>query len=214
MRSLNLYVLIGVLVALLSGCGERPRKASTLTVVLVGAEHASVNVWLTGGGLREARSASGDGPEYVFRDVPRGTYVVSLDPDYEDWASHCVAYREVVVGEEQHTETIPIPAGKLVVTTRFQSLPPPTHRADLAVARVERLSSGRADPTYRQWLFVTPKDGSWTGELDYLDPGEYRITFFTVDYEMPKPLRSTDRCSQDIVVDEALLERGTVTLTY
>lgn len=204
------------------GCSEPPATSCDLTVVLSGPEAEAVNVWLEGGRLGEPQMASGDGPEYVFRGVQPGRYLVTLDPDYEDWSSHCVAYTEVELSGGHQTVSMRVPEHGVVVIAKFQTVAAPVLQRhplevdgeDLAVARVERLCDGEADPVYRQWLFVEPRGDAWSGELGYLERGVYRITFFTVDYDKPKDSRTIDLCSADVVLDERALKSGTVDLAF
>ncbi|MHC4503415.1 MAG: hypothetical protein ACYTFI_08930 [Planctomycetota bacterium] len=197
------------------GCTKTPPGNCTLHVVLAGAEGDAITVCLAEGNLTEPKQAEGYGPEYEFGGLSPGRYLITLEPDSEDWDTHCIGYREVEVTGRQHTVAMTVARHRLIVKVRFTSLPAPKHRKDLAVARVDKVLGGKVDPIYKQWLFVKPENDTWTGELFYMDSGRYRITFFTVEYgRLLKGVHTTDICSKDVVLDAAALARGSITLDF
>jgi len=143
---------------------------------------------------------------YQWKNLKPGKYVICLDPDYEDWSSHCVAGIPVTVSDGLTTLPVAVPSGSLDITVSFDGVPEPKQRyTDYLIFRVERIEEGgKANPYVRQWLWVKKEDGKLTGPLDYLEPGNYRIIAFIVD----ERFQMKDAGSGELRLDAATIKKG------
>ena len=208
----TLILLAALATTAIGICGE--------LVVKGNGDIGAINLWLRSlddAGAKQRLpdnhvEADGDDKNpFRWKNVKPGKYVICLDPDYEDWASHCIAGVPVTVGEGLTTLDVVAPSGSLDVTVQFDGVAEPKQQdEDSLVFRVERIAQdGIIDPYVRQWLWAEKKDGKLAGPLDYLEPGEYRIIAFNVDEQYDQK----DAASGTLKIDAALLKKGVATVT-
>ena len=151
----------------------------------------------------------------VFRwsKVPDGEFRIVADPDFESWDSHWIGVHTVVVRNGTRVETeFTIPEGSATLDIDFGKLPAPAQHGmnGQRVFRVDRLlDGGKVDPFFRFWIYTTPSAGKWTGELDYLSPGRFRLVAIGIDEDY----ESTDGPAGDFEITGPILESGKVAVT-
>jgi len=135
-----------------------------------------MNLWLSTAEKKEAEPklpdnhVGADDADLVWKDLKPGKYVICLDPDYEDWASHCVASVPVEIGEGTKKIEIKIPSGAVDVSVGFEGVEAPKQDGtEGLIFRVEKLQNdGVVHPYIRQWLWTENKDGKLVGALEHL----------------------------------------------
>lgn len=212
MKPRFLFSLQLVACVFVAGCALHPaRQEATLVVTL--SPPMWMNVWLSGEGIEERKLDDSDdihdksSGRHVFRHLTPGEYLIELDPDYEDWAWHCVGYANVVLDSGMNSVSIVIPTNKVTVTVVFPDSPPAFPKFGAIPLRVERLGSDGVDPIYKQWLWVSKKT-PYSGSLHYLAEGTYRITCFAIDFE--GDWKRTDLFHAEVAVDQKVLTGGKI----
>lgn len=190
------------------------RQEATLTVDLSPPVH--VLVWLSGDSIAKPRlGETRNGQDvttgrWLFRNLRPGSYSITLDPDYDDWAAHCIGHTNVMLASGDNSVVLVVPTNQIEATVSFPGSPPdfPAEISMLPL-RVEQLGPKGADPIYRQWLWVR-KTEPHKGKLDQCGEGRYRITAF--DYRIDSSGRRPDVFRADVVVNRQTLESGKMTI--
>lgn len=148
---------------------------------------------------------------YQWKNLKPGKYVICLDPDYEDWSSHCIAGVPVTVGDGLTKLDVVVPSGTVDITLSFDGVDHPKQRkGDSLVFRVERIEkNSKVNPYYRQWLWSKQTGDNFAGTLSYLDQGRYRFVAFSVSDKFV----SKDVGYGELVVDETTIKKGAAVVT-
>ena len=142
--------------------------------------------------------------------LPEGKYRLCLANLDSSFAYYCIILSDLTISKGANNVNIRLPAYRSInVAVKLQNIAP-LRKNDLSSRfwfRVHMINNdGHRDPDYIQWLPTQLKDGIYTGPLDFLTPGTYRISAFHND-EYPKG--SDLGCGLLVVTDKALEKKQT-----